>query len=165
MTSCKIRLVRGHTLPPLALTFLPCLPSSPAACSGCNRHWKHQIISEHGDLKSIPKAGAPTVRFTPVFTAALFTLANKVETTQLSINRGTDKNVVHICNKMLHGHKKGHKVGMRLPQGWSLGRPGKQWISPTQRSEVSDSTCMWDPEEAASRGQKWEWRLPEQRAE
>lgn len=121
MTSCKTGLVHGHILPPLVLTFLPCLPSSPPACSGCNRHWKHQITSDHSHLKSIPKAGAPTVRFTPVFMAALFTLANKVETTQLSINRGIDKNVVHTCNKMLRSHKNGDKVLMCAATGVSLG--------------------------------------------
>lgn len=134
MTSCKTRLVHGHTLPPLALTFLPCLPSSPPACSGYNRHWKHQITSDHGHLNSIPKAGAPSVRFTPVFTAALFTLANKAETTQLSINRGTDKNGVHTCNKMLRSHKNGDKVLMRAATGMSLGNAMEiSEISPTQK--------------------------------
>lgn len=184
MTSSKTGLVHGHILPPLVLTFLPCLPSSPPACSGCNRHWKHQITSDHSHLKSIPKAGAPTVRFTPVFMAALFTLANKVETTQLSINRGIDKNVVHTCNKMLRSHKNGDKVLMCAATGVSLGSAtesvksalrcnrGEPWerygiseISPHRRSEVHDSTCMRDTEEATSWRQKLELRLPEQRAE
>lgn len=128
MTSCKTRLVHGHTPPRLAVNTLPshffqaCL--SPAACSGCNRHWKHQITSDHSHLRSIPKAGTPTVRCTPMFMGALFILANKVEITQLS-NRGIDKNVVYTCNKMLRSHKRGNQVLTCAATGMNLGNTVK----------------------------------------
>ena len=65
---------------------------------------------------------------------------------------------------MLCSHKRGNQLltHAATDEPWECCEMSE--ISPTQRSEVYDSTCMRDTGEATSWGQKLKQRFPEQRA-